>query len=124
MRNMTYHLWTKDDSAPLAAWPAEQTDEADIRAYLRHAIEIWGAAVVDLWALEKDDQVIAEGPDLVAYAFPVVIERAASNYAAYVSELPGCVATGDTLAEVEQHIREAIAFHLDGMSEDANARTS
>lgn len=50
--------------------------------------------------------------------YPVVIERAGSNYSAYVPDLPGCVATGDTRREVARKIREAIAFHLDGMRED------
>lgn len=50
--------------------------------------------------------------------YAVVIEKAASNYSAYVPDLPGCVATGDTVEEVEGHIREAIAFHLDGLRED------
>ncbi|MCP4659001.1 MAG: type II toxin-antitoxin system HicB family antitoxin [bacterium] len=45
----------------------------------------------------------------------VVIEKAKSNYAAYSPDLPGCVATGDTVAEVEQNMREAIEFHLEGM---------
>jgi len=53
---------------------------------------------------------------LMRYA--VVIERAASNYSAYVPDLPGCVATGATMEEVEAGIREAIAFHLDGLRED------
>lgn len=43
----------------------------------------------------------------------VVIEKAKTNYAAY--DLPGCVATGDTLAEVEQNPREAMNCHLEGM---------
>ena len=50
--------------------------------------------------------------------YAVVIERAASNYSAYVPDLPGCVATGVTTKEVEERIREAIAFHLDGLRED------
>lgn len=50
--------------------------------------------------------------------YAVVIERAASNYSAYVPDLPGCVATGATVEEVEARIREAIAFHLDGLRED------
>ncbi len=48
----------------------------------------------------------------------VVIEKADSNYSAHVPDLPGCVATGATVEEVEQEIRDAIAFHLDGMRED------
>jgi predicted RNase H-like HicB family nuclease len=50
--------------------------------------------------------------------YAVVIEKAAGNYSAYVPDLPGCVATGDTIEEVETEIREAIEFHLDGLRED------
>ena len=50
--------------------------------------------------------------------YAIVIEKAESNYSAYVPDLPGCVATGATLEEVETQIREAIAFHLEGMRED------
>ena len=50
--------------------------------------------------------------------YAVVIEKAEGNYSAYVPDLPGCVATGTTVAEVEAEIREAIEFHLDGMRED------
>ena len=50
--------------------------------------------------------------------YAIVIERAKNNYSAYVPDLPGCVATGSTIEEVENQIREAIKFHLDGMRED------
>jgi len=50
--------------------------------------------------------------------FAVVIEKAGSNYSAYVPDLPGCVATGATVEEVESEIREAIAFHVEGLRED------
>ena len=50
--------------------------------------------------------------------YAVVIENAGPNYSAYVPDLPGCIATGATLAEAEVAIREAIAFHLDGLRED------
>ncbi|MDE2614013.1 MAG: type II toxin-antitoxin system HicB family antitoxin [Burkholderiales bacterium] len=50
--------------------------------------------------------------------YAVVIEKAEGNYSAYVPDLPGCVATGGTVAEVEAEIREAIAFHLEGLRED------
>lgn len=50
--------------------------------------------------------------------YAIVIERAESNFSAYVPDLPGCVATGGTLQEVESEIRDAIAFHLDGLRED------
>lgn len=50
--------------------------------------------------------------------YAIVIEKAESNYSAYVPDLPGCVATGTTVEETEKSIREAIEFHLDGMRED------
>jgi predicted RNase H-like HicB family nuclease len=50
--------------------------------------------------------------------YAIVIEQADGNYSAYVPDLPGCVATGTTVGEVEAEIRDAIAFHLEGMRED------
>jgi len=50
--------------------------------------------------------------------YAVLIEKADSNYSAYVPDLPGCIATGDTVASVEREIREAIRFHIDGLKED------
>lgn len=50
--------------------------------------------------------------------YAVVIERAGSNYSAYVPDLPGCIATGGTVEEVEAEIREAIRFHINGLAED------
>jgi len=50
--------------------------------------------------------------------YAVVIERAEGNFSAYVPDLPGCIATGATIPEVEAEIRDAIEFHLDGMRED------
>ena len=50
--------------------------------------------------------------------YAIVIEKADGNYSAYVPDLPGCVATGATVEEVESKIREAIEFHLDGLRED------
>jgi predicted RNase H-like HicB family nuclease len=47
--------------------------------------------------------------------YAVVIEKANENYSAYVPDLPGCVAVGDTLEEIEEMIHEAIEFHLEGM---------
>lgn len=54
-------------------------------------------------------------------SYTVVIEKAAGNYSAYVPDLPGCVATGDSEDEVAQLIREAMAFHLEGIVEDGQA---
>ena len=50
--------------------------------------------------------------------YAIVIEKAERNYSAYAPDLPGCVATGETVAEVEREMHEAIRFHLDGMRED------
>lgn len=50
--------------------------------------------------------------------YAIVIENAGNNLSAYVPDLPGCVATGGTLAEVERNIRECIALHLDGLRAD------
>jgi predicted RNase H-like HicB family nuclease len=49
------------------------------------------------------------------------IEKAEGNYSAYVSVLPGCVATAATVEEVEDEIRQAIRFYLDGLKEDGLA---
>lgn len=50
--------------------------------------------------------------------YAIVIEKANSNYSAYVPDLPGCIATGASVREVEDGIREAIRFHIDGLKED------
>jgi predicted RNase H-like HicB family nuclease len=53
--------------------------------------------------------------------YAVVIEKAESNFAAYVPDLPGCIATGASLEETEKLIQEAIQFHIDGLREDGLA---
>jgi len=50
--------------------------------------------------------------------YAVVIERGDSSFGAYVPDLPGCVAVGETREEAMNLIREAIQFHLEGMKED------
>ena len=50
--------------------------------------------------------------------YAIVIESGESNYSAYVPDLPGCVATGETLDEVKQEIRVAVELHLAGLRED------
>jgi predicted RNase H-like HicB family nuclease len=58
----------------------------------------------------------AQGSHLMRYA--LVSEKAESNFSAYAPDLPGCVATGETVADVEREMREAIRFHIDGLRED------
>jgi predicted RNase H-like HicB family nuclease len=53
--------------------------------------------------------------------YAIVLEKAEANYAAYVPDLPGCVATGATVKETEARLREAIELHLEGMKEDGLA---
>ena len=50
--------------------------------------------------------------------YTVVIEKTPNNYAAYVPDLPGCVATASSREELLEEIREAIEFHIEGMLED------
>ena len=50
--------------------------------------------------------------------YAIVIEKANANYSAYVPDLPGCVATAATVREVEDEIRDAIRFHIEGLKED------
>jgi predicted RNase H-like HicB family nuclease len=58
----------------------------------------------------------ARGDSIMRYA--VVIEKVINNYSAYVPDLPGCIATGETIAEAERELREAIRFHIEGLDED------
>lgn len=51
--------------------------------------------------------------------YAIVIEKAGSNFSAYVPDLPGCIATGTTIAEAESQIREAIEFHIEGLRADS-----
>lgn len=48
----------------------------------------------------------------------IVIEPTETGYSAYSPDLPGCVSTGKTPEEVERQMKEAIAFHLEGLKED------
>jgi len=50
--------------------------------------------------------------------YAVIFEKSSNGYGAYVPDLPGCVAVGDTLDETQRLIREAIELHLRGMRED------
>ena len=50
--------------------------------------------------------------------YAVIIEKETDSYGAYVPDLPGCVAVGETVEEVKILIQEAIKFHLEGMVED------
>ena len=53
--------------------------------------------------------------------YAVVFEKAETNWAAYVPDLPGCVTTGASLEETKRNIREAIELHLEAMREVGEA---
>lgn len=50
--------------------------------------------------------------------YAVVIEQSEHNYAAYLPDVPGCVATGATLEEVQQNLQEALQEHIEVMRDD------
>ncbi len=50
--------------------------------------------------------------------YAVIIEKSQTGYGAYVPDLPGCIAVGETLSETEKLIRESVEIHLDGLRED------
>ena len=50
--------------------------------------------------------------------YAVVIETAGGNYSGYVPDLPGCVATTESVESVERELREAIRFHIAGVTDD------
>lgn len=50
--------------------------------------------------------------------YMAIIERGPESWGAYVPDLPGCVAAGETRDEVIELIREAIEFHIDGLKQD------
>jgi len=47
--------------------------------------------------------------------YTVIYEPGERNWSAFVPDLPGCIATGTTLDDVERNIREAIEFHIEGL---------
>lgn len=55
---------------------------------------------------------------VIVKEYAVIIENAGTNYSAYSPDVPGCVATGDTIEETQQNFQEALQFHLDGLRAD------
>ena len=52
--------------------------------------------------------------------YAVIIEKGEDGFGAYVPDLPGCIAAGDTKEEVIKLIQEAIEFHIEGLKEDGH----
>ena len=53
--------------------------------------------------------------------YTVIVERGTQSWGAYVPDLPGCIAAGDTREEAIRLIREAIEFHIEGLLEKGEA---
>ena len=51
----------------------------------------------------------------------IVIERTGTGYSAYSPDVPGCIATGSTREATEHEMREAIAFHVEGLKAEGLA---
>lgn len=49
--------------------------------------------------------------------FPIIIESTSTGYSAYSPDIPGCGATGATVEETKENLKEAILFHLEGLQE-------
>ena len=52
--------------------------------------------------------------------YAVVIEKTDNGYSAYLPDLPGCIAAGDTLEETEDLIQEAVCYHLEMLRENGD----
>ena len=50
--------------------------------------------------------------------YTIIVEKAIDNYSAYCPDLPGCIATGATLEEAAQRMKEAIEFHIEGLEKE------
>lgn len=62
--------------------------------------------------------VVSVGGGAKVFKYPVIIEKAGSDYSAYSPDLPGCVATGHTVKETLLRMREAIEFHVEGLKKE------
>ena len=54
------------------------------------------------------------------HRYVILIEPTPTGFSAYSPDLPGCIATGATTAEVEANMRSAIEFHVDGLRTDGH----
>jgi len=52
------------------------------------------------------------------HKYLIIIEKTKTGFSAYVPDLPGCIATGDSRTTVEKNIYEAVVFHIEGLKED------
>ena len=50
--------------------------------------------------------------------YRIVVEKTGTGFSAYSPDLPGCVTTGTTKEETEENMKEAIAFHVEGLQQE------
>ncbi len=55
---------------------------------------------------------------MTSMQYAVIFEKTRTGFGAHAPDLPGCIATGRTLAITRKRMREAMAMHLEGMKED------
>lgn len=58
---------------------------------------------------------------MTKHGYAIVLERTSTGWSAYVPDLDGCIAAGDTQEETRQLIQEAIEIHLRSMREDGDS---
>ena len=72
--------------------------------------------------IERDGWYLdSEASRVEAMNYLIVIEKTGTGYSAYSPDLPGCVSTGGTRAEMERNMQEAMEFHVDGLREEGYA---
>lgn len=57
---------------------------------------------------------------MVMSRYAVMIEKTPTGYSGFVPDLPGCIATGASIGEVEERLRTGIALHIEAMREDGD----
>jgi predicted RNase H-like HicB family nuclease len=82
-------------------------------------LPLWGSDITALEALDYTGSVKERRSRAVQYL--VVVEKGESGFGAYIPDLPGCIAVGDSEAEVLSLIREAIELHLEDLREQGEA---
>jgi predicted RNase H-like HicB family nuclease len=73
-------------------------------------------------AMARRDQKDGVGRSALIEAMKyLIIEQTATGYSAYSPDVPGCIATASTRDDVEREMKDAIAFHLDGLKAEGQA---
>lgn len=57
----------------------------------------------------------------MADRYLIVLEKSKTGFSSYSPDVPGCIATGETLENTIANMKSALAFHLQGLLEDGEA---